>query len=389
MQMSVKQVKHKPGTWLIDYRPNGRHGKRIQREYTGTEADALALEMDLRRQSRRQTISVNPKLSAVMPDWLEEYRNNHLPNTIRDCKNCMVHLVPFFGGFYFAEISPPIIEQYKRMRLDTLIIPARRKGEGDKAYQERAAIETRHISKRTIEKELTYLSSFLTWSAEHHHTDPLPFRIKKFPRNQTKAALAKPLHPDELNAVIAAIEPAYVPILLLMADLGLRRSEALTLTAESVDLKSGLIYVLGKGNKERLIPITSDRLRAALTAAKKQTPKGYLFTNPKTEKPWYTIRKALLRAAAAAGIERRVYHHLCRHTFGTQAMSGRLGLRTVQKMMGHATSKTTELYTQLADSLMTAEAARFNAYLKATSTPDVKDASEAAQEAAEREDDDN
>jgi len=371
--MSVKPVKNKPGVWKIDYRPNGHAGPRIQREFTGTEANARALEMDLRRSSRRQPISVNPKLSTVMADWLDEYRNDHLPNTVRDCKNCMAHLVPFFGGFYFAEISPTVIEQYKRKRLDTKIIPARRKGETDKDYAARIADNPRTISKRTIEKELAYLSSFMTWAAEKGHTAPLAFRIKKFPANQTKAPLARPLHPDELNAVIAAMEPAYVPILLLMADAGLRRTEALTLPAENVDLKTGVIYVLGKGNKERLLPITSDRLRIALTTAKLKRPKGYLFLNPVTEKPYTTIRKALLKAAAAAGVERRVYHHLCRHTFGTQAMSGGLGLRTVQAMMGHSSSQVTELYTQLAASHMTAEATRFNEYLKATVKPSPKE----------------
>lgn len=332
--------------------------------------------MELRRLSRQQPISINPKIAAVMPEWMEDYRNNHLPNTVRDCKNVLPHLVPFFGGFYFSELTPLLIEQYKRKRLETQIIPKRRKGENEEAYEKRKKAQTRTISKRTIEKELAYLSSFLTWAAEHHHCSPIPFKIKKFPKNQTTAPLARPLHLEELTGIIDAIEPEYLPILLLMTDLGLRRNEALKLKDPDVNLVTGQVYVLGKGNKERVLPITTDRLRAALTTAKarvielrkelkaaKIEPTDYLFINPKSGQPWYSIRKAILRAAVAAGIDRRVYHHLLRHTFGTQAMSSRLGLRTVQSLMGHATAKTTELYTQLAGTLMEEEASRFNDFI--------------------------
>lgn len=83
-----------------------------------------------------------------------------------------------------------------------------------------------------------------------------------------------------------------------MADAGLRRNKALHLRTENVDMRRALIRVVGgKGDKEAIIPITTDRLYEELAC--KEDATGYLSVNQKTGRPYYSIRKALVRAARA------------------------------------------------------------------------------------------
>jgi site-specific recombinase XerD len=368
-----------PGVWIIDYRPQGRKGPRLRREFGSvdhphTKAEALALEMELRRLSRREPVSmINPKVYDLLGDWKQEYANDHEASTCKDLNCSLVRLVPFFGPLYLAEITPSLIEQYKGQRLATRVEPKRRKGESDTAYALRHTEQTRTISKRTINKELSYLSGFFKWAAEHRYCDPI--RVKLFPVKQTTAARARPLHPDEVNTLLEHLEPQYRLTFLLYNDGGLRRAEVLGggkylgIRAQDVDLGFGLLYVRGKGDKERIVPITTRRLRQSLEDALQTNRTGHLCINPHTGKPWYSIRKALLRAAEKAGIDKRVYHHLLRHNFGTHAVASGMNLRTVQEIMGHSTIKTTEIYTHMAPFLQT-ESEKFSAFVEPKSTRD-------------------
>lgn len=369
--MAVNAAKDKDGNiipdlWIIDYRPDGWKGKRLRQKFHGTQTEARMIEMDLRRANRGAgPTSINPRLSEVFPDWLDTYANDHAENTVRDVKHCLVHLIPFFGNMIFPAITPQTIEAYKRQRLETEILPKNKRPEDLDPNREK-----RYISKRTINKELSYFSAFCKWAAENNYCESLPFQIKKFPAKQTKAKKPKIPHIDEIQALIDAIEDKYRLILLLLYDGGLRRSEALSLKGEDVLLKQRLIHITGKGDKERIVPITTPRLLHELQEAVKKTPRGYLSVNPKTKRPYYSIRKAILRAAKKAGIQQRVYHHLMRHSFGTHATAAGIGLRSVQEMMGHASSQTTELYTHLAAETLTREAEKFASFTENGEKPE-------------------
>lgn len=340
-----KTGKIKPGVYIIDYYPFGSNGERSMREYRVSEMEAYALEKEFRRISRKQPHSVNPKVYEILPDFQSDCKNEYLPNTFRDLKSCLVSLTKFFEGHYMSELCPGLIEAYKTERLAT-------------------------VKKRTINKELSYFSKFLGWAEDQGHWKP-DFKVKKFPAKQTKPDKPRIPTREEVNDMIAAIEPKYRLIMLLLYDGGLRRSEALNLKGEDVNLRSGIIYIKGKGDKERILPITTDRLREALETCWKP---GYLSVNQKEtkrhgkERPYHGIRKALTRAAEEAGISQRVYHHLLRHSFGTHTMAAGVNLRAIQGMMGHSTSQVTETYTHLVEDYMVAEAARINAAVKQSLT---------------------
>lgn len=337
-----------PDVWIIDYRPEGRKGPRLRQRFEGTEAEARMLELDLRRAYRAAgPTSVNPRIAEVIPDWLDHYGNERSENTRRDVKYCLTRLIPYFGNMLFTCLTPQVIETYKKQRLDD------------------------GVSKRTINKELSYFSGLCSWAAENNYCSPLPFKIRKFPAKQAAAKKPRPPSVDETQALINAIEPKYRGILLAMYDAGLRRTEALQLRVENVMLKQRLLYITGKGDKERIVPILTDRLFEELQAAVKKRRIGYLWTNPANKnKPYHGIRKALMRAAKTAGIEQRVYHHLLRHSFGTHATIAGVGLRALQDMMGHSTTNVTELYSQLAAENIAREGGKFAALTEKSTKPE-------------------
>lgn len=368
--MSIHPVKDKdgnilPDVWLISWYPQGRKGKRERRRFYGTRLEAREMETSLRRVTRQDaSIKVNPRLVELSAEWLESYANDHSASTVRDVRFCLENLLPFFGNLQIPALTPKLIETYKARRIATEIPP---KGiDPDKLDPNR---EKKFIKPRTVNKELSYLSSLITWAAENGHAPYLQFKIRKFPAKMVQPPKARIPLPEEIQGIIDNIDDKYRTIFLLYYDGGCRREEALNLKKADIQFNTRTIHLVGKGNKERIVDITTDRLYAALKADCKKVKGGYLFINPKTEKPYYSIRKAIKKAAEAAGIEDRIYAHLLRHSHGTHALLAGMDLRAVQGQMGHSTSKTTETYTQLIPELRARQTAKFNSFVKDVEKP--------------------
>jgi integrase/recombinase XerD len=143
----------------------------------------------------------------------------------------------------------------------------------------------------------------------------------------------------------------------LLYGAGLRVSEAVGLDRTGVDLDERLVRAIGKGSKERIVPIgrrAADALRRYLSRGRPYLDRRHrpeLFLNaqggPLTRAGAFLI---LRRLAAKAGLEPdRVHPHLLRHSFATHLLEGGADLRSVQEMLGHADLSTTELYTHVSD----------------------------------------
>jgi integrase/recombinase XerD len=143
----------------------------------------------------------------------------------------------------------------------------------------------------------------------------------------------------------------------LLYGAGLRVSEAVGLERGGVDLESKVVRVIGKGDRERVVPIgreAADALRRYLARGRPHLDRRHrpeLFLNaqggPLTRAGAFLI---LRRLADKAGLERdRVHPHLLRHSFATHLLEGGADLRSVQEMLGHADLSTTELYTHVSD----------------------------------------
>ncbi|MGB3225442.1 MAG: tyrosine-type recombinase/integrase, partial [Desulforhopalus sp.] len=303
--MSVRpHPKKGEGWWIIDYYPAGRKGKRVMFPFQGKKGEALALEQELRRSPGEIGTVVSPLVKDLIPAWLDYYQNEVASSTYEDARVCLRHWLPHFGNFRPANVSRAAINNYKAVRLQE-VTNAKAIDRGE---------EPKYTSKRTINKELSYLSSCLKWAAANGHCVDLTFQIKGFPAKQTRAKVPVVLTPRQISKMYDVIEPEYKLLFLLMADMGLRREEALSAKAEDVDEYHETMSVVGKGNKERILPWASDRFVDELKKVLDKRPAGHLTINPKTGERFVQIRKALNRAAQNAGLNRDVNPHLLRHS---------------------------------------------------------------------------
>jgi integrase/recombinase XerD len=143
----------------------------------------------------------------------------------------------------------------------------------------------------------------------------------------------------------------------LLYGAGLRVSEAVGLERAGVDLDERIVRCVGKGSKERIVPIgrsAAEALRRYLSRGRPYLDRRYrpeLFLNakggPLTRAGAFLI---LRKVAERAGLEPgRVHPHLLRHSFATHLLEGGADLRSVQEMLGHADLSTTEVYLHVTD----------------------------------------
>jgi integrase/recombinase XerD len=136
---------------------------------------------------------------------------------------------------------------------------------------------------------------------------------------------------------------------------GLRVSELVNVKLQDVNLEAGFVRVLGKGSKERIVPIGLPAqekinlyLKTARSAYLKQTPSPYLFVaraaKPMTRQGFW---KLLRRYAIQAGLNKKITPHSFRHSFATHLLEGGADLRAVQIMLGHVDISTTQIYTHV------------------------------------------
>ena len=144
-------------------------------------------------------------------------------------------------------------------------------------------------------------------------------------------------------------------LLELMYACGLRASEAISLEVGDVDLEAGILRALGKGSKERLVPVGRQAVRAVAAylatgrpALVGQREEDHLFVNRRgVGLSRQGLYKIVQRHARAAGLADRMSPHTLRHTFATHLLAGGCDLRSLQEMLGHADIATTQIYTHL------------------------------------------
>ncbi len=136
---------------------------------------------------------------------------------------------------------------------------------------------------------------------------------------------------------------------------GVRVSELVSLRLLQMNFNLGVISVIGKGDKERLIPLPFGVLGEIVDYLQETRPKllkhrhsEYLFLN-RSGKPLSRegFWKNIVRYAKKAGIRRKVYPHLLRHAFASHMLAGGADLRVVQSLLGHADLSTTQIYTHV------------------------------------------
>ncbi len=138
-----------------------------------------------------------------------------------------------------------------------------------------------------------------------------------------------------------------------MVATGLRGGELVGLTVGDFDLAEGSIRVLGKGRRERVVYLPPGQLLSCFNQYLSQGDTEFddpLLIN-RSGRPLTTaaLRDRIGRAARQAGIQRRVTPHMLRHTCATHLLDADVDIRIVQRLLGHASIATTEIYTHVSD----------------------------------------
>ena len=182
----------------------------------------------------------------------------------------------------------------------------------------------------------------------------LPRRVRRLPRTLSPGEAERLIEASAGTTPRSLRDAALVE---LLYGAGLRVSEAVSLEQAGIDLDRRLVRIVGKGDKERVVPVgrqAVEALRRYLARGRPHLDRKHrpeLFLNAQggalTRAGAFLI---LRRLAAKAGLEpERVHPHLLRHSFATHLLEGGADLRSVQEMLGHADLSTTELYTHVTD----------------------------------------
>lgn len=133
---------------------------------------------------------------------------------------------------------------------------------------------------------------------------------------------------------------------------GLRRSELLNLKISDVDSHRGLLIVRqSKGKKDRVVPLSSKTVDLLREYYKFEKPNQYLFEGEKPNSRYSegSLQKVLKSAVAKSGIKKPVSLHWLRHSYATHLLENGTDLRYIQEILGHSSSRTTEIYTHVTD----------------------------------------
>ena len=176
------------------------------------------------------------------------------------------------------------------------------------------------------------------------------YEIKRAKREKT---LPDVLSKAEIKAILDATLPdlRLYCMLSLLYSAGLRISELLALKPDDINVSRSLIRVRqGKGRKDRFTLLSKPLLKRLAQYRSLYKPKEWLFERQPGERFTDSIVSKCLKAAAQeAGISKRVYPHLLRHSFATHLIEQGTDLKIVQELLGHNSVKTTEMYVHIAD----------------------------------------
>jgi site-specific recombinase XerD len=158
------------------------------------------------------------------------------------------------------------------------------------------------------------------------------------------------LSKEEIAAMIKSTENKKHKFLIaLIYSCGLRRSEAINLKTEEIDLKRMQVKIRGaKGRKDRYVPLAKKILVYLNEYYGNDEPKIFVFeVKPGKKYSATSVYNVIKKTAGDAGIRKRVYPHILRHSFATHNLEQGMDLRFIQELLGHESSKTTEIYTHV------------------------------------------
>ena len=256
-------------------------------------------------------------------------------------------------------MSPHTVDAYTRdlALLDAYAAAISRDVKHLGAEDVRACVAETHrrgLSAKSVQRKLSAWRSYFQWLLKNAVIAANPAAGIRGPKAARK--LPQVLDVDEAVQLVTVdtSEPLGVrdrAMMELFYSSGLRVSELCSLRWSSLDAEAGLVTVLGKGSKERVVPVGSHALQALSDLKAASAPNdGNAFIFSGRQGAALTTRAVQKRVRALSlrqGIFKRVHPHLLRHSFASHVLESSGDLRAVQELLGHADISTTQIYTHL------------------------------------------
>jgi integrase/recombinase XerD len=304
------------------------------------------------------TAPSNAQPASIPPEWAGQVQRflDHLtverglsPNTVASYRRDLARYAAFCAGtgLESAErVDPAAVAAFVAS-----LSAARHRGGGRK--QE----DPRPYRTSSVARSLAAVRSFHRFLVAEGEADLDPTASAVRPR--VPRSLPRPLSVDEVARIVEAPsgqEPAALrdrAILETLYGAGVRISELVGLDVDDVDLEEGTVRVLGKGSKERIVPLgrlAREAVGAYLSGGRpglaSARTRGAMFLNARggrlsRQGCWHVLKAS----AARAGVRQRVTPHTLRHSFATHLLEGGADVRVVQELLGHASVTTTQIYT--------------------------------------------
>jgi integrase/recombinase XerD len=215
------------------------------------------------------------------------------------------------------------------------------------------------LSSDTLYLQIAALRAFYSFAEAEKHVEhnlgenlSFPRRWKRLPQWLSEVEINRLLAPETSAGPATLCDQA---VLELAYASGLRLAELRGIRLEQLHLDAGFVSVIGKGNKERVVPLgrkAAAAIERYLEAGRPKlvtpkSPANLFLTRRGTPFAAVTMWQRIKRRAARAGLRRNITPHMLRHSFATHLLEHGADLRVIQELLGHASIGTTEVYTHL------------------------------------------
>lgn len=320
----------------------------IQKIRKSLQKDTLEKRTDSGKKTQSETLSESTDSTGSdnmqLSDPVNKNSNNPIPSTDRkkllndlkkeiDCRNYSKQTVKHYLGAVSAFIDHMTVESSRNWSL---------------AFKEYLIWlrDIKHLSPNTINQHAASITFFFQEVLELKVDDDIFIRMK------TGKTLPRVHSLEKINAIISApTNFKHRLVLMITYGCGLRLSEIQTLKPSDVDPeRSVLIIKKAKGNKDRVVMIDEELMPYIKKWMKNGCGKVYLFEGytPGEALSKRTIEKIYTNACEKLNIDSKGGIHSLRHSFATHLLEQGTDLRYIQELLGHASSKTTEIYTHVA-----------------------------------------
>ncbi|MDD6302453.1 MAG: tyrosine recombinase [Bacillales bacterium] len=270
--------------------------------------------------------------------YIKNYSNNTIDAYFKDISKFL--LFANNQGYTLKEIDSIVIRNFLRNEL------------------------TNNISKRSNQRRLVALRRYFNWLVENKYVKSNPFLFISSPKLDKR--LPDVLYDKEVEALfnenkkrgdfLAKRDEAIIELLYTS---GIRVSELVNLTLQNINMRQRVMRIIGKGNKERVVPFSNSCLntlndyledtRVEILRRNPQAKKtSYVFLNNKGEKLTARgVEYILTSIERKTGVFLNLHPHKMRHSFATHLLDKGADLRTIQELMGHESLDTTTIYTHV------------------------------------------